>query len=34
MLKTDLQNHATNHVDKKDINLIQNLIHQIMSIKW
>jgi len=26
-LKTDLQNHATNLVGKKDINLIQNMIH-------
>jgi len=33
-LKTNLQNHATNFVGKKDINLIQNLIHQMMSIKW
>jgi len=33
-LKTDLQNRATNLVGKKDINLIQNLIHQMMSIKW
>jgi len=33
-LKTDLQNHATNLVGKKDINLTQNLIYQMMSIKW